>query len=296
MLNYEVQEKQSFFVPPDSPPMKLVDFLRRSGISMTLRRKIKHHGIIEIDGVVSSWDVIVYPNSHIHAYWNIASSIVPEDLPLKIVYEDETLLIIDKPAGMLVHPTPNQPSGTLANAVMNHYLRHGAIRAFHPVQRLDRNTSGLLAIAKLSSVHHTLSRQHLLRRYLAIVEGKPAVPRASINLPIARDPDSIILRRIDSSGQHAITHYQVLHAFKTASLLELELQTGRTHQIRLHLSHLGHPLLGDDLYGGKTDLINRQALHSAFLELTHPVSGTVLRFSSPLPPDLQQLLICLDVT
>ncbi|KYZ77588.1 hypothetical protein AXX12_01845 [Anaerosporomusa subterranea] len=294
MINDEGTEHQTFIVPEHYPQMSLADCLRRLGVSLNLRRKIKHHGVIRIDGVVCPWYAKVSPKSEIEMEWTVASQITPENIPLDIVYEDDWLLIVDKPAGMLVHPTPKQPGGTLANAVVHYYRQLGYTHAFHPVQRLDRNTSGLLTIAKLSSIHHLMNKQRLRRRYLAIATGTPEVAEGIIDLPIARHPDSIIIRIVSSTGQDAITHYRVLQSFPTASLLQLELETGRTHQIRLHLSHIGHPLLGDDLYGGKTDLIARQALHSSFLELQHPITGAVISLSSPLPQDLEQLLKQLD--
>jgi 23S rRNA pseudouridine1911/1915/1917 synthase len=290
MIKDDGIERQIFIVPEHYPQMSLADCLRRLGISLNLRRKIKHYGVVRIDGVICPWHAKVSPKSEIQMEWTIASQITPEDIPLAIIYEDDWLLVVDKPAGMLVHPTSSQPGGTLANAVIYYYRQQRYSHSFHPVQRLDRNTSGLLAIAKLSSIHHLMNKQRLRRQYLAIATGTPHVTEGSIDLPIARHPDSIIIRIVSSNGQDAVTHYRVLQSFPTASLLQLELETGRTHQIRLHLSHIGHPLLGDDLYGGKTDLIARQALHSYFLELHHPITGSVISLSSPLPQDLEQLL------
>jgi 23S rRNA pseudouridine1911/1915/1917 synthase len=291
MINNECQESQSFEIPSSFSPMPLADCLRRLGVSLTLRRRVKHHGVVHIDGFPAPWNTLVYPNSTIRLEWNIASNITAEDIPLRIVYEDECLLVVDKPAGMLIHPTPYCPGGTLANAVIH---TKGITHAFHPVQRLDKNTSGLLIVAKLSSVHHALNQQHLQRIYMAVAEGNLQPTEGILNFPIARDPNSIILRRVHSSGQPAITQYQVLRSFSSASLLQLQLQTGRTHQIRLHLSHIGHPLLGDDLYGGNTKLIKRQALHSFFLEFRHPNTGVSLSFTSNVPEDIEKLLASLQ--
>lgn len=294
MIYDEGVERQTLIVPDYFPQLSLADCLRRLGVSLSLRRKIKHHGIIKIDGAVCFWHTKVNPKSVIQLEWTVTSQIIPECIPLTIVYEDDWLLIIDKPAGMLVHPTTTQPGGTLANAVVYYYRQSGYSHAFHPVQRLDRNTSGLLTIAKVSSIQHLLNKQRMHRRYLAIVQGTPDVTVGCIHVPIARHPNSIILRIASTSGQEAVTHYRVLQSFPSASLLQLELETGRTHQIRLHLSHIGHPLLGDDLYGGKIDLITRQALHSAFLELQHPITGAVISCSAALPQDLKSLLTQLD--
>ena len=289
MMKYTSNEHQSFTVPETFPRMWLAECLRRLGISLNLRRKVKHHGVIQVNGVVCPWNAQVDPGATIQIEWNIVSKLEPEDLPLHIAYEDDWLLIVDKPAGFLVHPGPGQRSGTLANAVLHHYRRQGETHAFHPLQRLDRNTSGLLTIAKLSSIQHLMNKHPLKRVYLAIATGTPTLAQGVIDLPIARDPHSIILRIISPTGQEAITHYKVLQSFPSACLLQLELQTGRTHQIRLHLSHIGHPLLGDDLYGGPTDLITRQALHSSSIELQHPITGSKISLSSPLPTDLQRV-------
>ncbi|MDU4961790.1 MAG: RluA family pseudouridine synthase [Sporomusaceae bacterium] len=290
MINADGTECQHFIVPAHYPSLWLAECLRRLGLSLSLRRRIKQTGCVRINGVLSPWTTLVAANSVLQVEWRVTSRILPQCLPLNCVYEDEWLLVVDKPAGMLVHPTSGQPDGTLANAVMHHYCQQGRQGVFHPVQRLDKNTSGLLVIAKTGAVQHSLSRQHMQRRYLAVASGLFEAASGSIDLPIARRPDSIILRMVSEAGQKAVTHYQVQESFADASLLQLELETGRTHQIRLHLSHIGHPLLGDELYGGETGLIARQALHCAFLAFTHPLTQMPVSLSAPLPRDLDRLL------
>lgn len=289
-MHNESDEQQTFTVPSTYPRLSVSDCLRRLGVSSTLRRRVKYHGRVSINGIDCSWPAFVEPGDTITIAWKTESNLQPEDIPLHIVYEDEWLLVINKPPGMLVHPTTTQSTGTLANAVVHYYRQQYLSHGFHPVQRLDRNTSGLLVIAKLSSIHHQLSHRHLRRIYLAVVEGIPSPATGTIDLPIARHPDSIIVRKVCLSGQSATTHYTVLKSFSGASLLKLELMTGRTHQIRVHMSHIGHPLIGDDLYGGGTALLQRQALHSFSLEFTHPISGKLISLSAALPQDMNILL------
>ena len=287
-----------FLVPETFTPMPIKDFLRRHiGFSLTVWRKIKHSGTLSVNSLEVPMNYIVYPGDIINVNWQETCSIVPTQLPLTICYEDDYMLIIDKPAGMLVHPTVSEHISTLANAVMHYYHTMKYPYNFHPVHRLDRNTSGLVLIAKQPHIQHLLSRnsiKNINRQYLALIPGAILPTEGSIDAPIARYPDSIIQRMVHESGQDATTLYKVLKNFNSASLLELTLLTGRTHQIRVHLSHIGHPLLGDDLYGGSRELIGRQALHAARLYFTHPVSGKVIDVSTPLPADLRGLIKALS--
>ena len=168
-----------------------------------------------------------------------------------------------------------------------HYEAHGEKHAFHPVHRLDRQTSGLVLIAKEAHVQHLLSAHNAIERiYLAVIEGKLPEPCGTIDAPIARRPGSIIERMVSPAGKCAVTHYATLAERGGLSLLALRLATGRTHQIRVHLAHLAHPLLGDDLYGGRTDRIARQALHAHRLRLRHPSRGEEITVHAPLPADM----------
>jgi len=289
-----------YLVPETVNPMPIKDFLRRHiGFSLTIWRKIKHSGSVSVNNHNTPFNHIVYPGDIITVHWNPACTIVPTKLPLTICYEDDYMLIIDKPAGMLVHPTTSEHLTTLANAVIHYFHSMQLPYNFHPVHRLDRNTSGLVLIAKQPHIQHLLSRdniKHIKRQYLALASGIIIPAEGTINAPIARHPDSIIQRMVDDSGQYAATCYKTLQNFTNASLVDLTLLTGRTHQIRVHLSHIGHPLLGDDLYGGSKELIGRQALHAARLYFPHPVSGETIDVSSPLPVDLLQLLKMLENT
>lgn len=281
-------------VPDSMPPIPIKDYLRRHiGFSLTVWRKIKHSGTLLVNNQKISLNHILAPGDTITVNWQQECTIIPTELPLTICYEDEYLLIVDKPAGMLVHPITSEHSLTLGNGIMYYYQNKQLPYNFHPVHRLDRNTSGLVLIAKLPHIQHLLSRndiKNIKRQYLALASGLITPEEGTIHASIARHPDSIIQRVVDEHGQDAITNYKVLQNFSQASLLELTLSTGRTHQIRVHLSHLGHPLLGDDLYGGSRELIGRQALHAARLSFAHPVSGEMIDVLSPLPPDLLNLI------
>lgn len=284
----------NLLVPASISPISIKDYLRRHvGFSLTIWRKIKHSGTLLVNDQQIPLTYILQPGDKITVNWQQDCSIIPTNLPLTICYEDEYLLIVNKPAGMLVHPTVSEHLSTLGNAVMHYFQSNELPYSFHPVHRLDRNTSGLVLIAKLPHIQHLLSCnaiKNIKRQYLALASGIIIPEEGTIDAPIARHPDSIIERIVDKNGQTATTLYKVLQKFKQASFVELTLLTGRTHQIRVHLSYLGHPLLGDDLYGGSKDFIQRQALHAARLSFTHPVSGKVIDVSSPLPSDMIELM------
>lgn len=214
--------------------------------------------------------------------------------PLDIVYEDEALLIVDKPALQNTIPSREHPEGSLANLVAGHFAANKIPATLHIATRLDRDTSGLVCIAKNRHIHHMLSMQQkdkrMKRQYEAFAHGIFESQRFTITEPIGRKGTSIIEREVRSDGQFAETEVEVLHQFPEFSHVKLQLNTGRTHQIRVHLAHIGHPLLGDDLYGGKRDILARQALHCRILELVHPVSGNPLRFEAPLKADMASLV------
>ena len=266
--------------------------MRVCGVSSGLWKRIKHSGTFAVNGIPAIAAHTMLRTSDIVSYeLPIVSSVTPERLPLAIVYEDVDLLIIDKPAGQLVHPTTKEAHGTVANAILGLYEERGIRLDFHPCHRLDRNTTGLLLIAKHPEIQYQIARTHTLEReYLALIEGQITPPKGTIDAPIARALPSIILRCVAPDGKPARTHYRTEWTNRRHSLLHLRLETGRTHQIRVHLAHLGHPLLGDDLYGGSTELIPRHALHSAQLTLTHPHTGERLSVTSPLPNDMARIL------
>lgn len=223
------------------------------------------------------------------------AGLLPVSGPLSIRYEDDDLLILDKPAGTPVHPGPNHAADTLANYLTQYYQDCGLVAGFHPVNRLDKGTSGLMAVAKYSHAHDrmkaALHTGSFRRTYLAVCQGTLSPASGVVDAPIGRAPDEVLRREVRPDGAPARTRYHVLAEQNGRSLVRLELETGRTHQIRVHLADLGCPLCGDFLYGTELpELPGRFALHSASLSLIHPITGADLHFESPLPGELSALL------
>ena len=223
------------------------------------------------------------------------SNIIPLKMNLDILYEDEWFLVVNKPAGMAIHPSVTHYNNSLSNGIKYYFDLIDLHKKIRPVNRLDFDTSGLVIFAKCEYIQEMFSRQmangDFKKYYLCIVDGTLSKKSGIIDLPIARKKDSIILHEVNDEGKHAITSYHVIKEFENYSLIELWLETGRTHQIRVHMSYLGHPLLGDDLYGGKLDLIARHALHAYKLKFTHPFTHEEICLSSSLPDDMAKLII-----
>jgi len=214
-------------------------------------------------------------------------SIKAEQIPLHIIYEDDWLLVINKAAGMPSIPSYLYPSGTVANGLLAHYDKHHLAYTIHIVTRLDKDTSGLMLIAKHQYSHSLLSqmqkKQEIKRYYKALVSGSIKEDKGGIRLPIRRKEGSIIEREVGAGGQDAVTNYHVLKRYENFTYIKVQLETGRTHQIRVHFQALGHPLIGDSLYGGDMDILTRQALHCAKLQFIHPVTKQALSFDAALP-------------
>lgn len=238
----------------------------------------------------------------------------PQDIPLVIVHEDDHLIVVDKPAGMVVHPAAGNLDGTMVNALLHHCAGRlsgiGGVARPGIVHRIDKGTSGLLVVAKTDRAHEGLAAQfakHSIdRRYQAIVAGIPNPPSGTVDAPLARSSANRQKMAIvaEGRGKRAVTHYSLVRPLKEAALVECRLETGRTHQVRVHMTSLGHPLLGDPAYGrtriAHRDLLNRldfkrQALHAAVLGFVHPVSKENLTFESVVPSDMQELLSALAV-
>lgn len=220
-----------------------------------------------------------------------SSNIIPKDMKLNIVYEDDCLLIINKPYNMPVHPTSYHFDDTLSNGVKFHFNKIGLKSKIRPVNRLDKDTSGLVIFAKNAYVQEFLIKQMLSnkfeKKYLAILEGYLDKKEGIINAPISRKENSIIERCVSPYGDNAVSYYKVLKEKNNLSLAEFKLETGRTHQIRVHSKYIDHPILGDTLYGNKSNLINRQALHSYKIGFIHPISRNFMEFEIDLPKDMK---------
>ncbi|WP_435367959.1 RluA family pseudouridine synthase [Paenibacillus lautus] len=231
-----------------------------------------------------------------------AVEIVPEDIPLEIAFEDGDVIVVNKPRGMVVHPAPGHSSGTLVNALMFHCKDLSGINGeLRPgiVHRIDKDTTGLIMAAKNDKAHASLAAQlkehSVNRRYLALVHGNISHDQGTIDAPIGRDAQDRKLYTVtDRNSKHAVTHFTVVERFGDYSLLELKLETGRTHQIRVHMKYIGHPLVGDPVYGKSKGIkLNGQALHAAVLGFVHPSTGEYMEFSAPMPSDMNELLTIL---
>lgn len=222
------------------------------------------------------------------------SNIVATNIPLDIIYEDEYLLVINKPANLAVHPSILHFDNSLSNGVKFYFDKLGLKKKIRIVNRLDRNTSGLVIFAKNEYIQECLIKQmktkELKKEYLAIIQGVLTTKIGTLTFPISRKEGSIIERTVSPDGDLAITHYDVINEFNNISLIHILLDTGRTHQIRVHFSYINHPILGDTLYGNASELINRQALHSYKLTFVHPITQKTLSLEAPIPADMQAVI------
>ncbi len=264
--------------------------------------KLIRDGRVRVDGNVVKASHAVHAGETIRVLLPTAAGSrepLPEEIPLRIAYEDADLCVVDKSAGMATHPAPGARAGTLVNALL------AAVGTLAPsddplrpgiVHRLDRDTSGLLVVAKsaraLPALQQAIRRREVERRYHAVVWGAMPAPHGTIDAPIGRDPDDRTRFAVREAGRPARTRYRVLEASKALSLIEAMLETGRTHQIRVHCAAVGNPLVGDRVYarGRKSLGMGRQALHAVGLRFTHPFTGEALRFESPWPPDFAALV------
>lgn len=281
-------------------------FLARNieGITRAEVQRLIRDGRVTIGNIRPKKSYLVQAGERVEVEVAMAKDpdVQPEPLQIEVIYDDEDLAIVNKPKGMVVHPAPGHVGGTLVNALLYNYDRLSGIGgAFRPgiVHRLDKDTSGLLMVAKNDQVHRNLAGQlkarSIRRGYLAVVWGRIAQRSMVISAPLGRDPRNRKKIAVQEGGREAISFVRLLCHFRGSSLIRVELKTGRTHQIRAHMSHLGHALVGDPLYGGKNKLLERigwkgQALHARFLELAHPRTGERIRFFAPLPVEFKRLV------
>ena len=294
--------------------------IKQQHISQRMRRRLRNEGIITVNDEPATWNTLVHGGDHLVMKLTPEQEFSLSPMELDIIYEDEHILVINKAAGVLMHPTSTVRDHTLANGVLYYYQETHQHYDFHPVHRLDKDTSGIVIIAKTSVVQHAFDKKHthFYKSYDAIVEGKlPAVP-LTINWPIGRKPGSIIERYCTNEGKPARTDITVI-SHNTRPIVDKSpiidsntiigsnnmtdgncemhfthvqclLHTGRTHQIRVHVSQLGYPLAGDDLYGGHLDYIQRQALHAARVSFHHPMTNEWLELSADMPQDMKNLI------
>lgn len=293
ILNYHITE--------DANSLRTEQYLRRRGFSyQNLTQLKKMPESILINGVWSYMRTPLHSGDILTVHIRETESspnIPPVELPLDIVYEDEDIVVVNKPAGMPVHPSLNNYRNSLANALMYYYQQQGKSFIFRCTNRLDRDTSGLTVIAKhmvSSSILSSMTARHEIEReYLAVVRGSVVPSSGTIDAPIGRTGSSLIERKIDfEHGERAVTHYHVVKEENGHSLVSLILETGRTHQIRVHMKYIGFPLVGDYLYNPDMEYIQRQALHSCRLSFRHPITGKHMEFTADLPEDMDRIFRC----
>ena len=276
---------------------KLGDFLREKGYSRQLLRQLKEteNGLLR-NGQPTFMTIALKNGDRIRVRLlekaEGSEAIMPAPLPFEIVYEDEDLLVVNKPANMPIHPSFQNHGNTLADALTWHYQQHGEDFVYRCINRLDRDTTGLLIVAKhllsASILSDMVGKREIHREYLAIVKGIPP-ENGTISAPISRKKGSAILREVNfETGEPAVTHFARLEIRNGLSLVSLKLETGRTHQIRVHMGYIGCPLIGDYLYYPECSRISRQALHSHRLSFLHPITGKALSFTAPLPEDMKK--------
>ena len=279
-----------FKVPPELDGVSVRTFLRRHcGVSSRLLAKLKRveNGMTVNGCLIRSIDALHAGDELVLRFPEDDPEIEPVELPLSIVYEDSAILVLDKPPFMPVHPVRSHQRDTLANGVMFYFQSRGERVTFRPVNRLDRDTSGLVLAAK-SSYAHTFLSGSTKKKYTALCEGE-ITESGTVDAPIMLCQGSIMQRCVGEGGVRAVTHYKPLMTVYGHTLLELELETGRTHQIRTHMSFIGHPLAGDDMYGGSRRIFSRQCLHCSEMELIHPLTHEKMILRS-LPEDWTGIL------
>jgi len=291
ILTYSITEKEN--------SLRIEQFLRRRGYSrqnLTDLKKMPESILINgkwsyLRDLLHSGDILT-----VHIQENECSELIPPvELPLNIVYEDEDIMVLNKPAGMPTHPSMDNYYNSLANGLAWHFQQQGKAFIFRCSNRLDRDTSGLTVVAKHMVSGNILStmtlHREIHREYRAIVRGSVEPKEGTIDVPLGRKEGSIIERCVDfENGERAVTHYKVLKEANGHSLVGLKLETGRTHQIRIHMKHLGFPLIGDYLYNPDMEYMTRQALHSYRMCFRHPITGEEMEFVAPLPEDMENVL------
>ena len=266
-------------------------------ISDRLLLKLKQNNKIFLNTIPANIKSSVKPNDIVEILLDFDednSNIVPTKMDLEILFEDDYLLILNKPAGYPIHPSMLHYEDSISNGVKYYFDKIGLNKKIRPVNRLDKDTSGVVIFAKNEYIQESLVKQmknnSFKKEYIAICEGVLSNSSGTVNVPIARKPDSIIERCVDENGDIAITHYDVIKQSDNFSVVHCILETGRTHQIRVHMAYLGNPIIGDTLYGNSSNLIDRQALHSYKVTFVHPVTGQIMSIVAPLFDDMKNII------
>jgi 23S rRNA pseudouridine1911/1915/1917 synthase len=298
------EETIVLYASPDAAGERLDRFVARSvaGLSRSFVQQLVGDGRVSVDGRLARSSLTLRGGERVVVTVPPPepTALEPEAIPLCVVYEDADVVVVDKPAGMVVHPAPGHAGGTLANALLARYPEMQINGGVRPgiVHRIDQDTSGLLVVARHDRAMQALTEQQRARRmlkvYLAVVEGRFRDAEGSIDAPIGRHPADRLRMTVTPNGREARTHYKVIEELGAYTLLEVRLETGRTHQIRVHMLHRSKPILGDQTYGGRKARpsfgLTRQFLHAHRLGFHHPADGRWLEFTSPLPADLQEAL------
>ena len=280
-----------FTLSMDHSPCSMNQAIREQKVSQAMRRRLRREGSFLVNDTPASWDSLLHPGDSVKVYLTKTSHIDPTPMDLDIVFEDDHLLVINKPVGMLMHPTSSERYHTLANGVLAYFEEYSMNASFHPIHRLDKDTSGLVIIAKNALVQHAFTKQHtrIQKVYDAITDGIIPVDQLSIHFPIARLEGSIIERSTHLLGQPAHTDITVVQRHPHHTHVRCYLHTGRTHQIRVHLSALGYPLAGDDLYGDSLTWQTKQCLHATELHFIHPMTQGWITLQAPLPEYFREI-------
>lgn len=289
-LTYTIQPNDNFFNVKELLKLKFQ-------ISDRLLVKLKKNKKIWLNSTPTFVDSRLKPFDIVEILIDFeekSENIIPTQMDLNIIYEDEYYIVINKPSGIAIHPSILHYTDSLANGVKFHFEQKNIKKKIRPINRLDKDTSGIVIFAKNEYIQEFLVKEMkkntFFKEYIAVCEGIFESKIGTINLPIGRKENSIIERCVCSDGDIAITHYNVLKSLKNTSVVHVTLETGRTHQIRVHLSNIGHPILGDTLYGNPSSVINRQALHAYKVKFIHPITGLNVEYIATIPSDIKSII------
>jgi len=296
--------KLTYTVPPEQDGWRLRSVLL-TGMGLSRKLLVRLRGLENAIRVNGTFDVLFHPmragdTVEVTLPVEASETILPQPMDIDVLHEDEHLLIVNKPWGLIVHPTSGHYINTLANGIVHYWLQRGESYRFRPIHRLDQDTSGVLAVAKNGYAHQYVSEQfqggRVRKSYLAVVYGLVEQDRGTVEGPIDRDPNEPHVRIVTPNGAPSTTHYEVVERLNGATVVRVKPVTGRTHQIRVHMKHIGHPLVGDELYVDRDRYpelqtpIRRQALHAETLSFVHPETKRPVAYEAPLTPDMQELI------